>query len=737
MFCESCGHPLNPSDKYCTGCGAPVSRPDSVTTVMQRNDGQETIVAEGESLINGVSESSLSDDHEATDATPADTSDDGDGTDAQPERINTVGDDMNGTNGPDDVDDRNNDDNQNGARRRRLRIAVGIVAAVVVVILVVVAAVMVVPRLFGGTGGTDSVSDRNVVYYGSSKATKVRPSTTIVLYGDDGEPLDEYDVTVMDESGEVTTTHVTDGEFTPAEVGAEPGDTYSVIARDPDGTVLDVPDLDVVEQQKSPDDGDNKNDEIHDELVVKPESDEANDSSDSDGPSKNDVQTSNARRTAYALFYDKVQELQGQYGEGELSTGTRYSDQWAEGLSFVRLLDFNEDGIEELVVAHCPQGLTIDYNTPGYMDTFTDEFNVEVYQFNSDTSTLDQVYTGPTCFTNGGLIFVNIRADHNGGYAISGVDTKPISDDADTAVFTENQYVLASAEDGTLKSVTLSTETIGMYNQNAEQRYYIDGKAVDEQQFNEQQDKLGLTDPTAYELHSTLFNPGITEDEYSCQKTLDDTKTTVEQILQGMMHGFDDDGTDDAANANETKDTGAWKQAYIDRINQEANDSTHGTSGTYMLIDIDGNDIPEVCTLWGSSAEGGSVYSYYQGTVIEQATGQGFTYIEGENLFMDSGGHMGSYYAVVYSLKNGQFTEVAKGEYTEEDNDDGSVSFRYRWNGKDVASESEYKNLLNGVYDTSQAVNPLENATFNASTSMYTGNGIYDLNGVISAIHSY
>lgn len=735
MFCESCGHPLNPSDKFCTGCGAPVSRPDSVTTVMQRNDGQETIVAEGESLINGVSESSLSDDHEATDATPADTSDDGDGTDAQPERINTVGDDMNGTNGPDDVDDRNNDDNQNGARRRRLRIAVGIVAAVVVVILVVVAAVMVVPRLFGGTGGTDSVSDRNVVYYGSSKATKVRPSTTIVLYGDDGEPLDKYDVTVMDESGEVTTTHVTDGEFTPAEVGAEPGDTYSVIARDPDGTVLDVPDLDIVEQQKNPDDGDNKNDEIHDELVVKPETDEDNDSNDSAGPNKNDVQTSNARRTAYALFYDKIQELQDQYGEGQTVDGPRADEQWAEGLSFVRLLDFNEDGIEELVVAHCPQGLTIDYNTPGYMDTFMGEFNVEVYQFNSDTSTLDQVYAGPTCFTNGGLIFVNIRADHNGGYAISGVDNKPISDDADTAVFTENQYVLASAEDGTLKSVILSTETIGMYTQNAEQRYYIDGKAVDEQQFNEQQDKLGLTDPTAYELHSTLYNPGFTEDEYSCQKTLDDTKTTVEQILQGMMHGFDD-GTVDSANVNRTKDSEAWKQAYIDRINQEANDSAHGTSGTYMLIDIDGNDIPEVYTRWSSEAEGGDVYSYAQGKVIEQSIDRsGFSYIEGQSLFMNYGGVMGNYFNLVYSIENGRFVEVANGQYVEENNN-GNWSYRYYWDGKEV-SESEYADTLNDVYDTSQAVDPLENATFNASTFTYTGNGIYDLNGIISAIRSY
>ncbi len=735
MFCESCGHPLNPSDKFCTGCGAPVSRPDSVTTVMQRNDGQETIVAEGESLINGVSESSLSDDHEATDATPADTSDDGDGTDAQPERINTVGDDMNGTNGPDDVDDRNNDDNQNGARRRRLRIAVGIVAAVVVMILVVVAAVMVVPRLFGGTGGTDSVSDRNVVYYGSSKATKVRPSTTIVLYGDDGEPLDKYDVTVMDESGEVTTTHVTDGEFTPAEVGAEPGDTYSVIARDPDGTVLDVPDLDIVEQQKNPDDGDNKNDEIHDELVVKPETDEDNDSNDSAGPNKNDVQTSNARRTAYALFYDKIQELQDQYGEGQTVDGPRADEQWAEGLSFVRLLDFNEDGIEELVVAHCPQGLTIDYNTPGYMDTFMGEFNVEVYQFNSDTSTLDQVYAGPTCFTNGGLIFVNIRADHNGGYAISGVDNKPISDDADTAVFTENQYVLASAEDGTLKSVILSTETIGMYTQNAEQRYYIDGKAVDEQQFNEQQDKLGLTDPTAYELHSTLYNPGFTEDEYSCQKTLDDTKTTVEQILQGMMHGFDD-GTVDSANVNRTKDSEAWKQAYIDRINQEANDSAHGTSGTYMLIDIDGNDIPEVYTRWSSEAEGGDVYSYAQGKVIEQSIDRsGFSYIEGQSLFMNYGGVMGNYFNLVYSIENGRFVEVANGQYVEENNN-GNWSYRYYWDGKEV-SESEYADTLNDVYDTSQAVDPLENATFNASTFTYTGNGIYDLNGIISAIRSY
>ena len=727
MFCESCGHPLNPSDKFCTKCGTPAPKSVPFPTSLTINEQETTTTGNADAPVAPTSFSG--EDEDTTIATANEVQSNEDAASSDTETNTTYSTDV--ENSGIDIDNGDGTD----VRRSYRRLVFGIVAAVVVVILVVVAAVMVVPRLFGGTGGTDSVSDRNVVYYGSSKATKVRPSTTIVLYGDDGEPLDKYDVTVMDESGEVTTTHVTDGEFTPAEVGAEPGDTYSVIARDPDGTVLDVPDLDIVEQQKNPDDGDNKNDEIHDELVVKPETDEDNDSNDSAGPNKNDVQTSNARRTAYALFYDKIQELQDQYGEGQTVDGPRADEQWAEGLSFVRLLDFNEDGIEELVVAHCPQGLTIDYNTPGYMDTFMGEFNVEVYQFNSDTSTLDQVYAGPTCFTNGGLIFVNIRADHNGGYAISGVDNKPISDDADTAVFTENQYVLASAEDGTLKSVTLSTETIGMYTQNAEQRYYIDGKAVDEQQFNEQQDKLGLTDPTAYELHSTLYNPGFTEDEYSCQKTLDDTKTTVEQILQGMMHGFDD-GTVDSANVNRTKDSEAWKQAYIDRINQEANDSAHGTSGTYMLIDIDGNDIPEVYTRWSSEAEGGDVYSYAQGKVIEQSIDRsGFSYIEGQSLFMNYGGVMGNYFNLVYSIENGRFVEVANGQYVEENNN-GNWSYRYYWDGKEV-SESEYADTLNDVYDTSQAVDPLENATFNASTFTYTGNGIYDLNGIISAIRSY
>ena len=88
------------------------------------------------------------------------------------------------------------------SRKQHRRLIIGIIAAVVAVALIVVTAAMVVPHLLSGA---DAAANRDVVYYGSSKAVKVRPSTTIVLYGDDGKPLNEYDVTVMDESGDVTT----------------------------------------------------------------------------------------------------------------------------------------------------------------------------------------------------------------------------------------------------------------------------------------------------------------------------------------------------------------------------------------------------------------------------------------------------------------------------------------------------------------------------------------------------
>lgn len=66
----------------------------------------------------------------------------------------------------------------------------------------------------------------------------------------------------------------------------------------------------------------------------------------------------------------------------------------------------------------------------------------------------------------------------------------------------------------------------------------------------------------------------------------------------------------------------------------------------------------------------------------------GFRYIEGANLFRDSGGHMDEYYDKIYTLENGNFVLLYSGEYGAKDNskveygDDGMPVYQYFWEMK-------------------------------------------------------
>ena len=40
----------------------------------------------------------------------------------------------------------------------------------------------------------------------------------------------------------------------------------------------------------------------------------------------------------------------------------------------------------------------------------------------------------------------------------------------------------------------------------------------------------------------------------------------------------------------------------------------------------------------------------------------GLTYMEGKNLFMESGGHMDLYWDIIYSIQNGKFVVTNKGD---------------------------------------------------------------------------
>ncbi|WP_152595093.1 zinc ribbon domain-containing protein [Bifidobacterium pullorum] len=538
MQCPNCGSPIDEANKFCTNCGAGI--PD--------RDGSATSTSAQGNGIDG----------------------------AEP------------------------------GRKRRRRLIIGIIAAVVAVALVAVAAVMVVPRLLNGTGGADSTADRDVVYYGSSKAMKVRPSTTIVLYGDDGKPLDEYDVTVMDESGEVTTAHVSDGEFTPNRVGAESGGTYSVIARDPDGALLDVPDLTVVDQEKTNDEPngnapgkDSDTDEeqdgtVHDELEVKPEPDSGNDPNGSDNPDKNDDQTSNARRTAYALFYDTIRKLRNQYGEGQLvQVNQGLVGTYLSGLGDIRLIDFDGDGIEELLVAYLD-------DSDSSATRLTD-WKLQIWQYEKDKSTLALTYDNRPCAENNssapGTGWVGVGVAHTETPMLYGWDYGQNDGLA-------HEQIVHS--DGGAMNVTDFARPASSGDSDASDVWYVNGRQTDHQTYEGSRDSLGLNDNTSYEYDWLSVTNTDWASSPNVEFTLPDdvltrTERTIEDIKQGMMNGFTD------TNDELSDEVSASKAAYADKVNElQQQYGTGMITGSYnewlhglvaaVLVDFNSDGVDELLT---------------------------------------------------------------------------------------------------------------------------------------------
>ena len=118
-----------------------------------------------------------------------------------------------------------------------------------------------------------------------------------------------------------------------------------------------------------------------------------------------------------------------------------------------------------------------------------------------------------------------------------------------------------------------------------------------------------------------------------------------------------------------------WKQAYIDYINENGRiyDSLSNTySASYKLVDINGDSIPELYINFGTAEQGDVICTYYEGMVVEQAMSLcGFSYVEGQNIFMDYGGFkdefsgkMYSFFNKIYSIKNGQFILISEGSDT-------------------------------------------------------------------------
>lgn len=205
------------------------------------------------------------------------------------------------------------------------------------------------------------------------------------------------------------------------------------------------------------------------------------------------------------------------------------------------------------------------------------------------------------------------------------------------------------------------------------------------------------------------------------------------------------DSSESIEMSNDTNE--GWKKAYLDYINENGKiyDELFGTyREEYKLVNVNGDEIPELYINFGSIADGSVLCSYYDNSVIEQRMySSGFSYIEGENLFMDSGGHMDVYYNKIYRIENGKFVLLNNGEFGAPDNSnvqvdsEGNPIYDYFWNGEQVESEAEYQKLLDNAYDPQKSINPYDGAQFDNESKHYIGNGLCDYYGILEAIDNY
>ncbi|MCR5747260.1 MAG: SPOR domain-containing protein [Lachnospiraceae bacterium] len=162
-----------------------------------------------------------------------------------------------------------------------------------------------------------------------------------------------------------------------------------------------------------------------------------------------------------------------------------------------------------------------------------------------------------------------------------------------------------------------------------------------------------------------------------------------------------------------------WAFAYIDFIQKHLVYPYSGQpeeqpylqhDGTFGLIYLNDDDIPEVLYSGLDEASGMGVISYSEnGIAYQPIPRHDFAYIERSGLILSESGNTGSYYTNIYKLENGSFSTIGSGDYHDKIVDD-HVEFEYSWEGNAV-SEQEYRAEISKLYDSSKTTRLSNNYT--------------------------
>jgi hypothetical protein len=395
----------------------------------------------------------------------------------------------------------------------------------------------------------------------------------------------------------------------------------------------------------------------------------------------------------YQAYYDKLMELQQQYGYGVVIRDDYQS--WLSGLCFAKLIDFDQDGQEELMLAYCSG---VENNDPEYVMELWGNSNGEIQKlFEGDCWFGEELYASVKLYYYDEQYLFE--------HSLSVEDYSKWSKKNTTWQWIQGSVLLGLKEN---EIIPIHMSLFG-YNSDMEKIIYqVDGVDYSEEEMDEYRNNSQST--SYYEDSETFW---LMWDVNGPE--LNSTLTELENTLTALRDYL-------GISTEEVKTYTDWKQAYADylqEIEQEHNTNSSRANYEYYLFDIDSNNIPEVLVEYGTVARGEDVFTYDGNQVNTIHTyNYGVSYIPGENLFCDSGGRMDGYYDKVYKIEDGKFVECGHGDYGAEDNahvqldENGEPIYKYYWNDQEVDKDT-YTIMFHNLYNTSLSCFPYDSGALN------------------------
>lgn len=422
-----------------------------------------------------------------------------------------------------------------GAEPRKKK-PVALIAGIAVLALAAVVAlcVFVVPRFLDAAGPTVTYGQTDPVQ--CSVVTRIRPRDA------EGNELTSYVVSLVERTADrqdrtsaddgiadaVAQIRVTGNNgFTMEDFGDDiaDGDYYLVIESSDSSD-------DSSSDQRIPIHYEHDNPDADSEVVVTPPAPESDESaSGGEGQESGDAQGESEfteEQLAYAHYYLKCQELINAYGPA--GTTDLYDGQMTAmtGLALARLIDFDGDGLNELLVSYNAVEIGTDAASADEV------YPVEVWDYQDGE--LVQVYEGNAPYTNGGAYFLDLY-EYNDLPVICAVwyDMQ-----VDNANLVDEYTGYFSQVSETLDAIAVRDSFFNYDTGENSVTYTLDGESATEEEWNDFEGDLDHT--THYDL--ALFNNVVeaeSTDDDGCDTLYgEDLRAATEDTFAELQEGAGD-----------------------------------------------------------------------------------------------------------------------------------------------------------------------------------------------------